>query len=66
MRIVVKSLLVVAAALVAYGEALAVRTKLPFPEKMPRNIEKFNRRADAKYRKHEEAIDALLSSANLK
>ena len=47
-------------------EALKVQTKLPFPEKMPRNIEKFNRRADAKYRKHEEAIDALLSSANLK
>ena len=47
-------------------EALKVQTKLPFPEKMPRNIEKFNRRADAKYRKHEKAIDALLSSANLK
>ena len=47
-------------------EALKVQTKLPFPEKMPRNIEKFNRRADEKFRKHEQAIDALLARTSTK
>lgn len=45
--------------------ALKVGTKLPAPAKMPRNIEKFNRQADEKFRKHEQAIDALLSNASL-
>lgn len=42
-------------------EALKVKTKLPFPEQMPKNIEKFNRRADQKFRRHARRIDALLS-----
>ena len=41
-------------------EALKVDTKLPFPEQMPKNIEKFNRKADAKFAKHKERIEALL------
>jgi hypothetical protein len=41
-------------------EALKVKTKLPFPEQMPKNIEKFNRKADAKFAKHKSCIEALL------
>ena len=41
-------------------EALKVKTKLPFPEHMPKNIEKFNRKADAKFAKHKSRIEALL------
>ena len=41
-------------------EALKVKTKMPFPEQMPKNIEKFNRKADAKFAKHKERIEALL------
>ena len=41
-------------------EALKVKTKLPFPEQMPKNIEKFNRKADQKFLRHERRIDALL------
>ncbi len=41
-------------------EALKVKTKLPFPEKMPKDIEKFNRKADQKFYRHQQRIDALL------
>ena len=47
-------------------EALKVQTKISAPAKMPRNIEKFNRRADEKFRKHEQAIDALLAHTSTK
>ena len=40
--------------------ALKVKTKLPFPEQMPKNIEKFNRKADKAFDKHERKIDALI------
>ena len=43
-------------------EALKVDTKLPFPEQMPRNIEKYNRKADAKFAKHKERIEALIAN----
>ena len=42
-------------------EALKVKTKFPFPEKMPKNIEKFNRKADAKFAKHKARIEALIA-----
>ncbi len=41
-------------------EALKVKTKISFPEQMPKNIEKFNRKADAKFAKHKARIEALL------
>ena len=42
-------------------EALKVKTNLPFPEKMPNDIEKFNRKADKAYDKHERKIEELLT-----
>ena len=41
-------------------QALKVRTNFPFPEQMPKNIEKFNRKADKKFNRHQRRIDALL------
>ena len=41
-------------------QALKVKTRMPFPEQMPKNIEKFNRRADAKFAKHKARIEALI------
>ena len=41
-------------------EALKVKTKIPFPEQMPKNIEMFNRKIDKKFAKHYRRIDALL------
>ena len=42
-------------------KALQVKTKIPFPEQMPKNIEKFNRKVDRKFNRHQYRIDALLS-----
>ena len=41
--------------------ALKVKTNLPFPEKMPKNIEKFNRKADKAFDKHERKIEAIIA-----
>ena len=41
-------------------KALKVKTKFPFPEQMPKNIEKFNQKIDKKFAKHCRRIDALL------
>jgi hypothetical protein len=41
-------------------EALKVKTNLHFPEKMPKNIDKFNRKTDKAFDKHERKIDALI------
>ena len=42
-------------------EALKVKTILPFPEQMPKNIEKFNQKADAKFANHKARIEALIN-----
>ena len=42
---------------------LKVQTKLPFPKKMPHNIEKFNLKLDEAFRLHEKAIDEILMRA---
>lgn len=47
-------------------EALRVKTKLPFPVKMPKSIEKFNDRADKAFCKHERKIDALIAASAVK
>ena len=47
-------------------QALSVQTKLPFPAKMPKNIKKFNDKADAKFAKHAQRIDALLQQHTAK
>ncbi len=44
-------------------EALKVQTKLPFPKRMPHNIEKFNHKLDEAFRQHEKAIDEILTRA---
>ena len=41
--------------------ALKVKSKLPFPEVMPKNIDKFNRKADKAFIKHERKIDAVIA-----
>ena len=44
-------------------EALKVQTKVTFPKRMPRNIEKFNLGLDKAFRLHEKAIDEILIRA---
>ena len=44
-------------------EALKVQTKVPFPKRMPHNIEKFNRKLDEAFLRHEKAIDDILMRA---
>ncbi len=41
--------------------ALRVKTNLPFPKEMPKDIAKFNQKADKAYKKHERRVESLLT-----
>lgn len=42
-------------------EVLKIKTKFPSLNKMPKNIKKFNQNVDAKFNKHKERIETLMS-----
>lgn len=45
-------------------KALAVKTKFAFPKSMPKDIDKFNRKADERFEQHHRKIEQLIAKSN--